>query len=149
MLQHEKDNRVWRSRKCVLLSWQYFHTKTNNDLSFRNSKYIFVCTNPSHKLIVLEHVNVLCRILHPRAVNIVQETHQSFSTHKLGRGWCSNLLPYWGSSAFGIFTIVLQKCDADWLQRFTFILRMNFLESFSDRASNDILPKPIILKEYA
>lgn len=64
----------------------------------------FLCTNPSHKHIVLERANVLCRILHPRAVNIVQETHQSYSTHKLGRGWSSNLLTYWGRSVFGIFT---------------------------------------------
>jgi hypothetical protein len=40
---------------------------------------------------VLELVNVLCRILHPRAVNIVQETHQSYFTHQLGMGLRSQL----------------------------------------------------------
>ena len=93
------------TRKCVLRSWQYFHAKTNNDLSFRNIKYIFVCTNHSRKYIVLEYVSVLCRILQPRAVNIVQETHQSHSTHKLGRGGCRRLAAVLMKfCTFGIFT---------------------------------------------
>jgi hypothetical protein len=69
-------------------------TRKQTTIYHSNSKYIFLCINPSRKHIVLENVNVLCRILRLRAVQRVQEPHQSHPTHKLGRGEGSNLLPY-------------------------------------------------------